>query len=257
MSTATMTDTTSAQTSHLTASNLPTVFSDLEANYGYGLYLEPVAPGLWFIKRHKTQPDNGQALNFNALTLYRDLLEAQALTAASASTDNIREFYEQHKTAAKDVCGHLLHHITYNKETGGASVVLGVTKDMTLEAEGVKELLRYLHQVTNDLEAQRSSERPRNIALHLLEVAEHLEVLHPVDTETEGQAAYLFGVYLHIFANREYLTDCTPLEHLDKALCTESDYQELESAGVIGEMLLVDTGEPSSWLLTMFAGVDS
>lgn len=257
MSTATLTDTTSAQTGHTTAPTLPAAFSDLETDYGYGLDLEPVAPGIWFIKRHKTEPNNGQPLHSNALTLYRDLLEAETLTATGASTDNIREFYDQHKTAAKDVCAHLLHHITYDKNTGGASVVLGVTMDMTIDAEGVKELLRYLHQVTDELNTQRSSERPRNIALHLLKAAERLEAWAPDGTTAEGQAAYLFGLYLNVFASRQYMDDYTPIENLDKALFNESDYQELASAGVISEMQFVETEERSGWLLTMFAGADS
>lgn len=247
----------------MTTATMPTntpdtlaALAELETTYGYGLDLEPVAPGEWFIKRHKTEPDNGQALRFNALMLHRDLLEAETATESRPIAADTREFYDRYKTAPNDVPRYLLHHIDYDKATGGASVVLGVTKDITLDTQGVKALLGYLHQVTDELEAQRSSERPRNIALHLLKAADRIEE-YTAETESEkcaDVAAHLLAQYLVIFSAREYQSDFTPIEYLKDALLSEDDYTALEKAGLIGPMWETATGNLSSYHLRLFAG---
>lgn len=248
--------TTTATLTPDTLDNL-TALADLEETvYGNGLDLEPVAPGKWFTKRHKTKPDNGLALRFNALMLHRDLLEAETAKESRPTAADTREFYNQYKTAPNDVPRYLLHHIDYDKATGGASVVLGVTKDMTLDTQGVKALLGYLHQVTDELEAQRSSERPRNIALHLLEAADRIEE-YAAETESENGAdvaGHLFAQYLVIFSAREYQSDFTPIEYLEDALLSEDDYKALEDAGLIFPMEDAATGNLSSYHLTLFAG---
>ena len=247
----------------MTTATMPTnapdtlaALAELETTYGYGLDLEPVAPGEWFIKRHKTEPDNGQALRFNALMLHRDLLEAETATESRPIATDTREFYDRYKTAPNDVPRYLLHHIDYDKATGGASVVLGVTKDITLDTQGVKALLGYLHQVTDELEAQRSSERPRNIALHLLKAADRIEE-YTAETESEkcaDFAAHLLAQYLVIFSAREYQSDFTPIEYLKDALLSEDDYTALEKAGLIDPMWETATGNLSSYHLRLFAG---
>ncbi|WP_237185187.1 MULTISPECIES: hypothetical protein [Rothia] len=247
-----------ATTAAMTTDNLDslTALADLETAYGYGLDLEPVAPGEWFTKRHKTEPDNGQALRFNALMLHRDLLEAETAKESRPTAADTREFYDQYKTSPNDVPRYLLHHIDYDKITGGASVVLGVTKDMTLDTQGVKALLGYLYQVTDELEAQRSSERPRNIALHLLEAADRIEE-YAVKTDSENWldvAGHLFAQYLVIFSAREYQDDFTPIEYLEDALLSEDDYTALEKAGLIAPMVDAATGNLASYHLTLFAG---
>lgn len=226
-----------------------TVLADLETDSGPGLHLEPVTPGVWFTKRHKSYPVTGSDLQSAALMLHRDLLEA---ADGTANTHNLheesRQFYNQHKTAPEDVRDNLHYRITYNKDTGGATAVLGVTQDMTLDTEGVKVLLRFLHQVTDELGTQCDRERPRNIALHLLEAAEQLEAYTDQD-----KARDLYGAYLSVFSNREYESDYTPAEHLDHTVTPEESLAGLEDAGLIFHSA-DERDENSTYFLTLFAG---
>lgn len=219
----------------------------------YRFHLEPVTTGVWFLSKHKSTPLSASSLTQSISYLLRDLLAAET---TKPHFDSHTDWYDQHIIPADEVSSHILHEIAYDRLTGKARVTIGVTRDVTLEGEAVKELIKVLQNVEGKLALLTSRERPINSAIHLSEVAKRIESLYSEGDTAEESAAYLFRVYLCIFAAREYEAPFTPLEHLDENICNENDYRELERVGVIGEMKDPETDERSGWWLQMFAGED-
>ena len=80
-------------TNGVTISDTITALADLETDSGPGLHLEPVTPGVWFTKRHKSCPVTGSDLQSATLMLHRDLLEAAEQLEAYTDQDKARDLY--------------------------------------------------------------------------------------------------------------------------------------------------------------------
>lgn len=182
-----------------------------------------------------------------ALNIHRGTLEASPAAETS-------DYYEQYTLAPDKVLGNMEYTLNHDRGTNTVTAAYTVHVPMYLTGGAVSEYLKAVHQMIDHMGELVDSERPVNVAAHLVEAADRIEE-YAAETDSEkwaDVAAYLFAQYLIIFSAREYQSGFTPVEHLEDALLSEGDYTALEKAGLIAPGH-DDSGNVLSYFLTLFA----